>query len=201
MENSSIQPHPFSNNALDGESKFVKSRGINFVISLYDSEIEEFLNNSYLSYDARSKKPKMIKAEYMLLDPTALPPYRKRPEDLAYDIFASDDGFIPAWGSTIIPTGIAISVKRGNYYTIEGRSGLGTNDNLVPFRGQIDSTYTGELKVKMYNLSNNCYNFKKHERIAQIAYHEQIDAVHTQVENFSPEYCKRGSAGFGSSGK
>ncbi len=201
MHNITIVPHTVNDEAINGESKYVHINDATFVVSLYDSEIQELINNNYQGSKPEVNYPALIEAEYKILHKDAKPPYRKRPTDLAYDIFTAEAGIIPSWGSSIIKTGIAIAVKRGYYYTVEGRSGLGVNDNLIPFRGQIDATYVGELQVKMYNLSDKDYNYKKNERIAQIAYHQQIDAIHKEVQEFSEEYNRRGVAGFGSSGK
>ena len=200
MYNAIITPHTISNIPLDGEMKNILYNGMNFSISLYDDEIQQLINSKYDKRD-HLIGPVLIDAECMLLEPDALVPYRKRPTDAGYDIFAIHDGIIEAKRSAKIRTGIAIAVKRGSFYTIEGRSGLGTEEDLVPFRGIIDATYCGELVVKMFNFSDKDYYYKKLERIAQIVYSHQVDANHHHVDKFSEEYNIRGTSGFGSSGK
>lgn len=191
---------PVTGEQIDGQSIIVKSEGgSSYVVALYSDEVQQLIDGEYPTYDV--KHVPMIEAEYVLINQDAIPPYKKRPTDVGYDIYAIENGVLPAKGAFNVKTGIAISVKRGHYYTIEGRSGLGIDELIVPFRGILDATYTGEVKVLLLNFSDKDYHFKKHERIAQVVFHNQIDAKLNEKQKFSPEYNKRGTAGFGSSGK
>ena len=152
----------------------------------------------------------LCRMECKLLEPDAKFPYRKRETDAAYDIFSYEDVELPPVNRdnpdhhrktlVMVSTGIALSAPPGFYFTIEGRSGLGMAE-VVPFRGIIDATYTGELRIGLTNYSDKPYHVKKYERIAQVIVHRQIDMEIVVVDEFSPEYDQRGQAGFGSSGK
>lgn len=138
--------------------------------------------------------------ECKLIHPLARYPYRKRTTDAGHDISSIEDIVIPRLGMANVRTGIIVAAPEGYYYTVEGRSSLWTK-NIMPYRGIIDATYTGELRVAMMNSSEVDYHVKAGDRIAQIILHEVNDFDLAPVEDFSPEYSQRGTDGFGSSGK
>ena len=72
---------------------------------------------------------------------------------------------------------------------------------ITPNRGIIDATYCGEVIVSLVNISDEEYKVAVGDRIAQIILHKCYDAEFFVVDEFSPSYNKRGTAGFGSSGK
>lgn len=186
---------------IDGQTVIVNNPdGSSYAVALYSDEIKKLINGEYEIHD-NSSQVQMIDVEYVLIHPDAIVPYKKRPTDAGYDVYAIEDGCVAARGALNVKTGIAISVQRGQYYTIEGRSGLGIDELIIPFSGTLDATYTGEVKVLLLNFSDKPYYFKKHDRIAQIVFHNQIDARFNKKTKFSPNYDKRGTAGFGSSGK
>jgi deoxyuridine 5'-triphosphate nucleotidohydrolase len=166
-----------------------------------------------------------INFECKFLVPHAKMPVKSRYSDAAYDIHSSVDVILPPrpktslfglmknslkqilgmkvedkYSFTNVPTGIALSCPKGFYYTIDGRSGLGFN-LIEPFRGVIDSGYVGQLMILLKNFSDEPYEIKKGDRIAQICVHRVIDVKINLVEDFSEDYVIRGTAGFGSSGR
>jgi len=189
-----------TNETIDGQSVYVmQPDGQSFVISLFANEVQELIDG--VRVPTQPVSVPLIEAEYVLLKADAIPPYRKRPTDAGYDIYSIEGGVVPSRGALNIPTGIAISVKRGNFYTITGRSGLGIHKLIVPFNGTLDATYIGEVCVLLLNFSDEDYHFKKHERIAQILFWDQRDVKLLEKKQFSQDYNQRGTAGFGSSGK
>lgn len=84
---------------------------------------------------------------------------------------------------------------------IRPRSGLALKYGLTVLNapGTIDADFRGEIGVVLVNLSNDTYEIKDGERIAQmvIAKHEtvELDEVETLDET------ERGEGGFGSTGK
>lgn len=126
-------------------------------------------------------------------------PAKKKKEDAGYDIFSVEETIIPAMGRRVIHTGVRLAVPFGWYYEIKGRSGLGFS-GILPFIGTLDSTYNGLIRVLLFNLSQESYQVNKGDRIAQILFHRQYEMLPFEVDEFSPDYDKRGRAGFGSSG-
>jgi dUTP pyrophosphatase len=127
-------------------------------------------------------------------------PDRKRETDAGYDCYSAEDGVVPAGGCRNFHTGVRLACPIGWFYSIRGRSGLGFS-NVEPFIGTLDATYNGELRVLLSNASDKDFEIKKGDRIAQIIFEEQISMRPREVKEFSPEYDKRGVAGFGASGR
>jgi len=102
---------------------------------------------------------------------------------------------------TLVPTGLHIELPTGYEAQIRPRSGLAIKKGLtlVNTPGTIDSDYRGEIKIIIINLSTQTQKIEPAERIAQmiIAKYEQISWELT--DNLSDT--KRGSGGFGSTGK
>lgn len=141
-----------------------------------------------------------VRLEVKLIHEAAKYPFRKRITDAGYDIFAIEEKVVPAQGYAIIDTGVIISPPAGYYYTVEGRSSLGLL-GITPFRGIIDGTYQGELKITLINRAFLDYTVRVNDRIAQIILHRVLHADFAVVDQFSPVTDGRQSNGFGSSGK
>ena len=146
-----------------------------------------------------------MRLEWKKLHHDAKIPTRKRSTDAAYDIAAIADVEIPpkpvaGCSITDVPTGLAVAVSDGWYYTLDGRSSLVLH-GLMPYRGTVDAGYNSELKVCLVNLSDEPYMIHKGDRIAQLTIHKAYSGCFVEVEEFSPEYSMRGSLGWGSSGR
>ena len=193
----------------DGSHIASKLIELGFTVGAGSSQLYSDGNSLYVlsPYDAvnrhvfTSRTPKRVLAECVLLRPDAIPPVRKRMTDACYDIVSNVDVTIPPRGNVDISTGFSITVPRGWYFTVEGRSGLGARYRIVPFTGTIDACYIGELFVMLTNNTDASYDIKKGDRIAQLAVKEQIDMEIIIVDAASAEYSHRGQEGFGSSGK
>lgn len=144
--------------------------------------------------------PNRIRLEAKPLADGAQTPSRKRATDAGYDVHSIEQKVVPAGGYAIIETGIAVSPPDGYYFTVEGRSSLGLL-GIIPFRGIIDGTYQGELKITLMNRSNNDYVVQPCDRIAQIILHQILHADFSVVSQFGPVVNGRNIDGFGSSGK
>lgn len=141
-----------------------------------------------------------IRLECKRIHPDAKLPFRKRITDACYDVATVEAATIPPHGVVNFPTGLIISAPPGFYYTVDGRSSL-WSAGIVPFRGTIDATYVGDLHVAVMNISDIPYEVAKGDRIAQLTLHRILMIDLVEVDEFSPEYNKRGTNGFGSSGK
>ncbi|MDB5282985.1 MAG: Deoxyuridine 5-triphosphate nucleotidohydrolase Dut [Bacteroidota bacterium] len=101
----------------------------------------------------------------------------------------------------LVPTGLFIELPLGYEAQIRPRSGLALKHgiSLPNSPATIDSDYRGELKVILINLSNEDFKIKTGDRIAQmiIAQHERAEWIKVDELNDT----KRGSGGFGSTGK
>ncbi|HSN66002.1 MAG TPA: dUTP diphosphatase [Fusibacter sp.] len=100
----------------------------------------------------------------------------------------------------LVPTGLFVEIPLGFEGQVRARSGLSIKNGitLVNCVGTIDSDYRGELKIPVINLSDEAFEIKRGDRIAQliIAKYERIDWETVD----SVEDTHRGTGGFGSTG-
>lgn len=103
--------------------------------------------------------------------------------------------------SVLVGTGIAMYIgDPGFAATLLPRSGLGHKKGIVlgNLVGLIDSDYQGELKISVWNRSQQQYTIEPGERIAQLVIVPVVQAQLQVVESFTET--ERGSGGFGHSG-
>ena len=100
----------------------------------------------------------------------------------------------------LVPTGLHIALPVGFEAQIRPRSGLALKHGITVLNspGTVDADYRGEVMVLLINLSDQAFEIKPGERIAQmiIARHEQIQW--SLVESLDDT--ERGESGFGHSG-
>ncbi|APR98319.1 dUTP diphosphatase [Wolbachia endosymbiont of Folsomia candida] len=103
----------------------------------------------------------------------------------------------------LIPTGIVIAIPDGFEGQIRPRSGLAAKHGITVLNspGTIDSDYRGEVKICLINLSNQPYEIKRGDRIAQILIAPIPQVLWSETEEFCTEETDRNEGGFGSSGR
>ncbi|HSN17670.1 MAG TPA: dUTP diphosphatase [Gammaproteobacteria bacterium] len=104
--------------------------------------------------------------------------------------------------TALIPSGIAIHIDDPGYAAVLlPRSGLGHKHGIVlgNLVGLIDSDYQGEVLVSCWNRGKDEFTVNPGERIAQMVILPVVQAKFEVVSEF--EESKRGSGGFGHSGK
>ena len=105
--------------------------------------------------------------------------------------------------SILVGSGIAMNIKDSNIVgIIVPRSGLGIKKGIVLANtiGVIDSDFQGEIKIGLYNRSQNQYTVKPGERICQMLFLPVINVTLELVQAFS-NATYRGSGGFGHTGR
>lgn len=115
-----------------------------------------------------------------------------------YDLYSAKDTVIPAKGKGLVDTGIAIAVPEGTYGRIAPRSGLAAKNFIDTGAGVIDADYRGEVKVLLFNFSDEDFVVKEGDRIAQLVL-ERIYTPEVKVVDELEESI-RGAGGFGSTG-
>lgn len=138
--------------------------------------------------------------------PDAVLPCKAHDTDVGFDIFAIEDTWVLAGGTTKINTGLRLADVKNNteetiFLKIEGRSGLASK-GLFPVGGIVDPAYKGIIGVIMHNSTKNDHLFKKGDKVAQILiYHVLAKAAEVCVDFVdSVTESDRGAAGFGSTG-
>lgn len=101
----------------------------------------------------------------------------------------------------LIPTGLYIALPEGCEAQIRPRSGLALKHgiSLLNTPGTIDADYRGEVGVILVNISNEPFEVRDGERIAQmvIARYEQVEWEPAE----SLDATERGAGGFGHTGR
>lgn len=131
---------------------------------------------------------------------TATLPTKNHNDDIGWDVYANEDVEIIQKQSKVVSIGLGLAdINPAIWLEIKMRSGLGFKHDLDVHHGIIDTGYRGEMGVKIRNLGNAPYHIRKGDKIAQLIPRLQIN---TSVEwADKPTQTKRGSKGFGSSGK
>jgi dUTP pyrophosphatase len=146
-----------------------------------------------------------MKIGFKKLYEDALIPRYSNELDVGIDLYAQVGCTIHAGKTAILGTGVAwepIVWTSGTKpcMIVKSRSGLAFNHTIeASGAGVIDSSFRGEIKVKLYNNSDRPYIVMKGDRIAQgiILELPMVDVL--EVTELSDT--ARGANGFGSSGK
>ncbi len=103
--------------------------------------------------------------------------------------------------SSLVPTGLSVAFSENYEIQVRPRSGLAAKNNISILNtpGTIDSDYRGEIKVIIYNHSNNDFIINNGDRIAQMIFSPVIK-MELEETNDLPSTI-RGEGGFGSTGK
>ena len=100
----------------------------------------------------------------------------------------------------LVPTGLFIEVPVGYEAQIRPRSGLALKNGISVLNspGTIDADYRGEVRVILVNLSQDSFEIKDGDRIAQMVIAAHVQAQPEEVEVLSET--QRGAGGFGHTG-
>ena len=133
-----------------------------------------------------------------VIDPNGKTPVYSTSGAACCDIFAAEDVIVPARGRVLVSTDLKMAIPEGFEAKIRGRSGLAANAGIVAFEGTIDSDYPDEIKVLLFNLSDEEAFLAKGHRIAQMAFGPVFKPFFNLTSKFADSDRK---GGFGSTGK
>ena len=102
---------------------------------------------------------------------------------------------------TLVPTGLYVEIPDGYEIQVRPRSGLAARHgiSLANSPGTIDPDYRGEIKAILVNLSDEPFEIKPGERIAQLVVARFERAEWESVETLGET--ARGEGGMGSTGR
>ena len=135
-------------------------------------------------------KPVPCKGDY-------LPQYAHK-GDAGADLKAVEARIIPPRGRELIATGIRLELPEGYVGLIWPRSGLAVKLGLDCGAGVIDSHYRGEIKVLLFNHSDDEIRIQSGDRIAQLII-QKVETVEFVPSDHLSETA-RNTSGFGSTG-
>lgn len=116
------------------------------------------------------------------------------------DIVAAETLTLRPGARHAVATGFAMAIPPGYEVQVRPRSGLALKHGITCLNspGTIDSDYRGEVKVILANLSEDNFDIKRGDRIAQIVPAPVQRAAFAEVETLDDT--ARGTGGFGSTG-
>ena len=120
-------------------------------------------------------------------------------EDAGADLTASQKMLIPPRDRLLVTTGIRLEIPEGYVGLIWPRSGLAVKKGIDCGAGVIDSHYRGEVKVLLFNHSDNEFQIEQGDRIAQLLIQKVERVEFLPADRLSET--TRGQMGFGSTGK
>ncbi len=100
----------------------------------------------------------------------------------------------------MVPTGLYVELPEGYEMQVRPRSGLAAKFGLTVLNspGTVDPDYRGEIKVILVNLSNEPFELRPGERVAQLVVAQFARVEWEPVSELSET--ERGAGGFGSTG-
>ena len=141
-----------------------------------------------------------MKVKYTKISSNAQLPSKGTEGAAAYDLYATEDAFIPVGEIVPVGTGISMEIPKGWKGEIYSRSGLSYKGVIVANSpGKIDSDYRGEIKVLLHNVrQREIVGIKAGDRIAQFEINPVYDIEFEEASQLTES--ERGVGGFGSTG-
>ena len=130
--------------------------------------------------------------------PRATLPQRATLASAGYDLSSAIKTSIEGGGRAMVPTELSIAVPQGHYGRIAPRSGLAMKKGINVGAGVIDSDYRGKVGVVLFNHSNDAFDIKVGDRIAQLILERISTPAVEEVDSLDDT--ARGEGGFGSTG-
>ena len=132
------------------------------------------------------------------LDEGALAPSRAHETDAGADLFTPVAFTLSARSSHTVDTGVHVELPRGHVALLKSKSGLNVKHSIIS-EGVVDEGYTGSIRVRLHNLSDEAYRFEAGDKITQLLVMPVDYCTFCEVD--AVEGGTRGDAGFGSTGK
>lgn len=132
-----------------------------------------------------------------ILDEAIIPHYA-HPGDAGMDIFSAEDAVIKAGERKNIKTGVKMEMPEGFVGLVWDKSGLALKNGIKTMAGVIDAGYRNEIIIVLANLSQEDFEIKNGQKIAQMLIQKVEQAEIEEAEELSET--KRSDGGFGSTG-
>ncbi|MBI2654555.1 dUTP diphosphatase [Candidatus Woesearchaeota archaeon] len=127
-------------------------------------------------------------------------PFYAHNGDSGVDLYSAEECMLMPMERKLVATGIMASIPYGYEAQIRPKSGLALNHGISHANcvGTIDSSYRGEIKVPLINLSDKPYKIENGKKIAQMVFAKVEEAIFEEVNEL--DETTRNEAGFGSTG-
>jgi len=140
-----------------------------------------------------------IKIKMQKISDVPTPSYAHK-GDSGVDLHAAEAFILKPMERKLVSTGLKLEIPYGYEGQVRPKSGLALNHGISHANavGTIDSSYRGEIKVPLINLSNESYKIEKGKKIAQLVFAKVEEIVFEEVEELNNT--TRNEGGFGSTG-
>lgn len=142
-----------------------------------------------------------VKVYYTKLNDDVPDPVYATEGSVGFDICANSGGKLYPGETLLVGSGLKFNIPEGYHISVRPRSGvsLKTTIWIKNSPGTIDTDYTGEVCLILYNSGDYEYAYKRFDRLAQCIVEKSIVAELINVESIEDKE-SRGSNGFGSTG-
>lgn len=136
-----------------------------------------------------------------LVDDDSRLPTKAYVDDAGFDLYVSEDVWINPGEFKDVPCAVAVELPSDTWALLTGRSSTLRKHNLLVNQGVIDPGYRGELFAGVWNLGPEMVQVSVGDRLAQLILmpNHGLHARLVPVDELAPH--KRGTSGFGSSGR
>lgn len=125
-------------------------------------------------------------------------PSRAHATDAGMDLRTPVAVTVPAHGSAVVDTKTHVELPQGCAGLIVSKSGLNVKHGITS-AGLVDDGYTGTILVRLYNHSDEDYEFAAGDKVTQlVVMHVRYEPVEI-VDSINGG--ERGDGGFGSTGR
>jgi dUTP pyrophosphatase len=135
----------------------------------YNDIIDEFgLDVNELLKDMEKYNPTMD-VNYSSSNNNSVNPEYAYETDSGFDLYSTEELKVGPFGRTLVPTGLHFDIPDGYEIQVRSKSGLALKQGLMVLNspGTVDQGYTGEIKVIIFNTTNENVLIQKGQKIAQ----------------------------------
>lgn len=199
------------------ELEFLKSK-IEELSKLYDGIGELTIDDTYniedtifdeYGLDIKQLEEDMTNYSSLLplgfqkLQPDVKTPSYNYGGDSGFDLYSTEEITIPPFGRALVPTGLAFDIQDGYEIQVRSKSGLAINQGLMVLNspGTVDSSYSAEVKVIIFNTNQTSFTITKGMKVAQAVLCPVVNGKWVKLNEINEMPDKdRGDRGFGSTG-
>lgn len=125
-------------------------------------------------------------------------PSRAHDTDAGLDLRTPVAVTVPAHGSMVVDTKTHVELPQGCGGLIVSKSGLNVKHGITS-AGLVDEGYTGSIRVRLYNHSDEAYTFEPGDKVTQLVVFPVVYVPLEVVDSIDGG--ERGDGGFGSTGR
>jgi dUTP pyrophosphatase len=176
---------------------------IDDIYDIDDSIFEEYGLNIKQLEDDMTNYSSSLPLGYQKLQPDVKTPSYNYGGDSGFDLYSTEEITVPAFGRALVPTGLAFDIQDGYEIQVRSKSGLAINQGLMVLNspGTVDSSYSAEVKVIIFNTNQTSFTITKGMKVAQAVLCPVVNGKWVKLNEINEIPDKdRGDRGFGSTG-